>query len=80
MKAKFIGDPRIPGEDKNLPEVTEAYGLVFPRGKWVEVPDNLAAKFEGNTHYETRGDAPDTEPDTDALRAAGIQPTKPVKP
>lgn len=80
MKAKYIGDPRNPGEASNLPESTEAFGIVFERGKWVEVPENLAPKFEGNTHFETRGEAPEPEPDNDTLRAAGIQPAKPVKP
>jgi len=56
LKAKFIGDPRSPGEAKNLPETTEAFGITFERGKWTDVPDELASKFVGNTHYETKGD------------------------
>lgn len=57
MKAKYIGDPRNPGEAKNVPDEFTAFGVTFERGKWVDVPDNLAAKFEGNTHFETRGKA-----------------------
>lgn len=53
MKAKYIGDPRVPGEAKNLPEEFTMFGITFERGKWAEVPDNLAKKFEGNTHFET---------------------------
>jgi hypothetical protein len=57
MKAKFIGDPRTPGEANNLPESTSAFGIDFPRGKFVDVPAELEAKFEGNTHFETKAGA-----------------------
>lgn len=60
MKAKYVGDPRNPGEQVS-DEPVEAHGLTFPKGKWVEVPANLAAKFAGNTHFETQGDAPEAE-------------------
>lgn len=56
MKAKFIGDANNPGESKNLPETFTAFGLTFERGKFTEVPDHLAGKFEGNSHFETQGD------------------------
>lgn len=56
MKAKFIGDANNPGEQKNLPEEFEAFGITFERGKFSEVPDHLASKFEGNRHFETQGD------------------------
>ena len=72
MKAKYIGDPRNPGEAKNLPESTEAFGVTFERGKWTDVPDELASKFVGNTHYETkveRGDVTEPEPGIEAKRA-----------
>lgn len=65
MDAKFVGDPRNPGEEKNLPEVTEAHGLVFERGKWVKVPEHLEAKFEGNSHFDTRGGTPAAKADDD---------------
>jgi hypothetical protein len=58
MKAKYIGDPRNPAEQKQLPDEFEAFGLVFERGKFTDIPDKLAAKFEGNSHYATQGDAP----------------------
>jgi hypothetical protein len=61
MKAKYIGDPRNPGEAQNLPEETTAFGVVFPRGKFVDVPDDVAGKFVGNTHFETRGEEPEVE-------------------
>lgn len=57
MKAKYIGDPRNPGEAKQLPDEYEMYGVVFPRGKAVDVPAHLEAKFEGNSHFETSGTA-----------------------
>lgn len=52
MKAKFIGQPGT-NEAKNLPEVFEAHGIFFEQGKFTEVPDHLAHKFEGNSHFET---------------------------
>jgi hypothetical protein len=57
MKAKFIGDPRNPGEARNLPDETVAFGLTFERGKFTEIPPELEAKFEGNTHFVTQGEA-----------------------
>lgn len=59
MKVKFVGDPMRPDEQKNLPDTTTAYGVVFERGKFVEVPDKVAPKFEGNSHFETQGPEPD---------------------
>lgn len=61
MKAKFIGDPRNPGEANNLPEETTAFGITFPRGKFVDIPADQEAKFIGNTHFETRGAAESDE-------------------
>jgi hypothetical protein len=61
MKAKFIGDPRTPGEANNLPESTTAFGIEFPRGKFVDVPAELETKFIGNTHFDTRGAAESEE-------------------
>lgn len=53
MKAKFIGQPGT-AEAKNLPEEFEAFGILFERGKFSDIPDDIAAKFEGNSHFETR--------------------------
>jgi len=61
MKAKYIGDPRNPAEQKQLPDEFEAYGLTFERGKFTEVPNELASKFEGNNHFEVQGKAPEAE-------------------
>lgn len=52
MRAKFIGDPLSVAEQKNPPEEFEAHGLIFEKGKFTEVPDHLAAKFAGNSHFE----------------------------
>lgn len=52
MKAKFIGEPGT-AESKNLPDEFVAYGIVFEKDKFTEVPDSLAHKFEGNGHFET---------------------------
>jgi hypothetical protein len=55
MEAKFIGDPTERGA--NVPEVFEAHGVTFERGKFADVPEKLQAKFEGNSHFETKGGA-----------------------
>lgn len=57
MKAKFIGDPTTVG-DVQLPETFTAFGVTFPRNKWVAVPDAVASKFAGNSHFETQDDEP----------------------
>jgi|GEM_PF-5892812 len=59
MDARFIGDPMNPGEAKHLPDEQEAFGLTFERGKWVKVPASLEGKFEGNSHFDTRGKSDD---------------------
>ena len=56
MKAKFIGQPGT-NEAKNLPEEFTAYGVTFERGKFSEVPDEFAGKFEGNPHFEVEDSA-----------------------
>lgn len=61
MKAKYTGDPATVG-DVQLPESFTAFGIEFPRNKWVEVPDALAAKFAGNSHFDTQGKEPEAEP------------------
>lgn len=53
MKAKFIGDPSQPKGSETVPDEFEAFGITFERGKFSDVPDNLAAKFVGNSHFET---------------------------
>lgn len=58
MKAKYIGDANHPGEQKQLPDEFEAFGLTFERSKFTEVPAHLAGKFEGNSHFETQGPEP----------------------
>lgn len=59
MKAKYVGD--VANGEKDVPDTFEAYGLTFEKGKFTEVPDELAAKFEGNSHFETQGKAPEAE-------------------
>lgn len=56
MKAKYIGDPNDPKEQKNLPDEFTAYGITFERGKSVDVPEELEAKFANNSHFETDGE------------------------
>lgn len=56
MKAKFIGEPGT-NEAKNLPEEFTAFGVTFERGKFVEVPDDVAGKIAGNSHFEVEEEA-----------------------
>lgn len=63
MKAKFIGEPGT-NEAKNLPDVFEAYGIEFPQGKFVDVPDSVAGKIAGNGHFEVDGEEPDDKRET----------------
>ena len=59
MKAKFIGDPSQPKGAETVPDEFTAYGVTFERGKFVDVPDEHAAKIAGNNHFETQGKEPD---------------------
>ena len=75
MKAKFIGDP-AEGDNATIPKVITVHGVAFPAGKFVDVPDEAAFKFEGNSHFETEGDLPE-EDDTPApakTKAARAKP------
>ena len=51
MKAKYVGDKNNPNEA--VPDEIEVYGIVFEKGKFAEVPDDLSGKFAGNSHFET---------------------------
>lgn len=55
MKAKYIGDLNDP--DNKVPDNFTAYGMDFPKDKFVDVPAELESKFEGNAHFETKGEA-----------------------
>lgn len=54
MKAKYVGDKNNPKEV--IPDEFEAFGIVFEKGKFTDVPEELAAKFAGNSHFDTSGD------------------------
>lgn len=58
MKAKFIGDPSE-GSKPSVPEEFEAFGVVFGRNKFSDVPDDVAGKIAGNNHFEVQGKAPE---------------------
>ena len=62
MQAKYIGDPTQPEEQSRLPNTTEMFGVIFERDKFSDVPDELAAKFKGNSHFETKGKEPPPPP------------------
>ena len=56
MKAKYIGEPGT-NESKTLPDEFEAYGIVFEKGKFVEIEDPaVAIKLSNNSHFEVEGD------------------------
>jgi hypothetical protein len=66
MKARFIGDPSQPKGSEVIPETLNHLGLVFEKGKFTEIPDELAAKFVGNSHFETQGKEPEAEAEAKA--------------
>jgi hypothetical protein len=60
LKAKYVGDPAaFPAEA--VPDNFTAYGVDFPKGKWVDVPEDQEAKVLGNNHFETKGAAESDE-------------------
>lgn len=61
MKAKYVGDPSQPKGTEAVPEEFTAYGVTFEKGKFVDVPDELADKFAGNNHFETQGKEPEAK-------------------
>lgn len=83
MEAKFIGDPT----ERNvaLPESFDAFGVTFERDKFAAVPKDREEKFEGNSHFEIKGqkERRETEPDPfaglskaqigEALAARGVE-------
>ncbi|SFI84281.1 hypothetical protein [Albimonas pacifica] len=64
MKARFIGN------GQNDPEALTWGGVTFPLGEAVEVPEALAGRIAGNSHFEVVGDEDgDGDVDRDDLRA-----------
>lgn len=61
MKAKYVGDPSQPKGSEQVPDEFTAHGVTFEKGKFADVPDELAAKFEGNSHFEIQGKVPEDE-------------------
>lgn len=57
MKAKYVGD----ATDESVPENFSAFGVDFPKGKFVDVPADKEAKFVGNSHFEVKGEAESEE-------------------
>lgn len=55
MKATYTGDPSQPKGTEAIPETFSAFGLTFEKGKATDVPPELEAKFEGNSHFTTAG-------------------------
>jgi hypothetical protein len=54
IKARFVGDPRNPGEP--IPDVFDAFGTTFEKGKFAEVDAQHADKLRGNDHFEVQGE------------------------
>ncbi len=53
IKARFVGDPRE--ADPQVPDLMDAYGTTFERGKFADVPAEHADKVMGNDHFEVQG-------------------------
>lgn len=54
VQARFIGDPSQP--DEVVPDLMDAYGTTFEKGKFSEVPAEFADKVRGNSHFEVKGE------------------------
>ncbi len=72
--ATFIGDPR---GDEN-PPVCEMAELSFPLGEAVDVPNALAVKLMGNSHFRVEGLAVTAEQQPEPPKRRGRPPK--VKP
>ena len=48
-RLRYVGDPKNGGEGH---AVLVAYGLEWPKGEPVNVPEELAARLAGNDHFE----------------------------
>lgn len=49
MRARFVGDPRYDGDG---PERLTALGVDFVKGEWRDVPDDVAGRLSGHSHFE----------------------------
>lgn len=66
IKARYIGDPRNPNEP--VPEVLDAFGTTFEKGKFAEVDGSFADKVAGNDHFEIQG-AKKADPDAETAES-----------
>lgn len=58
MRARFIGDPRHGGEG---PSSFPFGGVVFTKNEWLsDIPEAIADKVRGNSHFETEETVPVT--------------------
>lgn len=55
MKATYVGDTSLPARERDVPDALPAFGLVFEKGKAVEIPASLEQKLQGNPHFELSG-------------------------
>lgn len=55
MRARFTGDPKHGGDG---PAVLPFFGTVFVKGEWREIPDALADKVIGHSHFEVEPSLP----------------------
>jgi hypothetical protein len=73
VKAKFIGDPAEP--NAVVPDLHDAFGITFPRDRYVSVPKHLEDKIAGNNHFHVQGvkaDAPEETAESTAEFATRI--------
>jgi hypothetical protein len=70
MKARFIGDQSEAIDPEDLPKTFTAFGVVFPRGKFVDIPDAARVKIAGNSHFEVHGVPKDVQAEVDEAALA----------
>lgn len=66
MRIRFIGDPRDGGSG---PDVFTLWGNDLPKGEFVDVPDEIAAKVAHNDHFEREGEGEGGSEEIADLRA-----------
>lgn len=81
MRAKFIGDPAHDGDG---PDVFVRHGVEYPKGEFVDVPDEVAVDLCGNNHFEVDDGVQEpavveTEPEED-MSDGGEDESGPAEP
>lgn len=70
-KVKYVGDPN---DDFSGPSTLRAHGHDFKKGELVEVPDSVAAKLAGHSHFRKEGEDPEQTENSPLSVAARMEP------